>query len=103
MFVLLLKYVKPLDEVERLMPAHREFLDRFYREGKFLCSGPREPRTGGVILANVANDVEAMKIVVEDPFFSEKVAEYEVIRFTPTRAADAFEAFVKAPAAAAAR
>ena len=29
----LLKYIKPLEEVERLMPAHKEFLDRFYREG----------------------------------------------------------------------
>ena len=103
MFVLLLKYIKPIEEVERLMPAHREFLDRFYREGKFICSGPREPRTGGVILADVANQVEAMKIVVEDPFFSEKVAEYEVICFAPTRAAEAFEAYVKEPAAAAAR
>ena len=93
MFVLITKYVKPLDEVERLMPAHQEFLDRFYREGKFIASGPREPRTGGVILADVASELEAMKIVCEDPFFTEKVAEYEVIRFTPTRADERFAPF----------
>jgi uncharacterized protein YciI len=94
MVVLVLKYVKPLEDVERLMPAHREFLDRFYREGKFICSGPREPRTGGVILANVANEVEAMKIVVDDPFFTEKVAEYEVIRFNPTKHDPRFAPFL---------
>lgn len=98
MVVLLLKYVKPLEEVERLMPAHLEFLDRFYREGKFVASGPREPRTGAVILADVSSELEAMKIVVEDPFFTEKVADYEVVRFTPTRNDPRFAAF--APAAA---
>lgn len=94
MVVLLLKYIKPAEDVERLLPAHREFLDRYYRSGKFIVSGPREPRTGGVIVANVANEVEAMKIVVEDPFFTEKIAEYEVIRFTPTRNDPRFAAFV---------
>ena len=94
MVVLLLKYIKPIEEVERLTPAHREFLQRYYREGKLIVSGPREPRTGGVILANVANEVEAMKIIVEDPFFTEKVAEYEVIRFSPSHHDPRFAPFV---------
>ena len=94
MVVLLLKYIKPMEEVERLTPAHREFLQRYYREGKLIVSGPREPRTGGVILANVASEVEAMKMVVEDPFFTEKVAEYEVILFNPTHHDPRFGPFV---------
>lgn len=98
MVVLLLKYVKPIEEVERLMPAHREFLDRGFREGKFIASGERVPRTGAVILADVASELEAMKLVVDDPFFSEKVAEYEVVRFTPTRHDPRFAAFVPAAA-----
>jgi uncharacterized protein YciI len=99
MFLLLSKYIKPIDEVERLLPAHREFLDRFYREGKLVCSGPRDPRTGGVILADVDSEVEAMKIVVEDPFFTEKVAHYELVRFTITRSDPRFAAFVEGAAA----
>jgi uncharacterized protein YciI len=99
MFLLLSKYLKPLDEVERLMPEHRAFLDRFYREGKLVCSGPREPRTGGVILADVDSEVEAMKIVVEDPFFSEKVAHYELVRFNVTRSDPRLAAFVESAAA----
>src|SRR3954454_3608700 len=99
MVLLLLKYVKPIDEVERLLPAHRAFLDRFYREGKLILSGPREPRTGGVILADVDSELEAMKIVVEDPFFTEKVADYELVRFTITRSDPRFAAFVESAAA----
>ncbi len=94
MVVLVLKYVKPAEDVERLLPAHRDWLRRHYRDGKFICSGPREPRTGGVILANVANEVEAMKLVVDDPFFTEKVAEYEVIRFAPTMHDPRFAPFI---------
>jgi uncharacterized protein YciI len=99
MFLMLLKYIKPLDEVERLMPEHKAFLDRFYREGKLVCSGPREPRTGGVIMADVDSEVEAMKIVVEDPFFAEKVAHYELIRFNVTRSDPRFAAFAEGAAA----
>jgi uncharacterized protein YciI len=94
MYVLLLKYIKPLDDVERLAPGHRAFLDRFYREGKFIASGPRNPPAGSVIIADVENELEAMKIVVEDPFFTGKVADYELIRFTPTQHDPRFAPFV---------
>ena len=99
MVLFLLRYVKPIDEVERLMPKHRAFLDRCYREGKLVFSGEREPRTGGVILADVDTELEAMKIVVEDPFFSEKVADYELIRFDVSRSDPRFSAFVQGAAA----
>ena len=81
MYVILLRYLKPIEEVERLMPAHREFLDRFYREGKIIVSGPREPRTGGVMIANVDTERAVSEIIAEDPYFTEGIAEYEPIRF----------------------
>jgi len=94
MFLLLLKYIKPIEDVERVRPAHREFLDTLYAQGKLVVSGPREPQTGGVILANVATEVEAMKMIVDDPYFIEKVADYELIRFTPTKNDPRFAPFL---------
>jgi uncharacterized protein YciI len=94
MFVLLLKYIKPVEDVERVRPAHRAYLDGLYAQGKLIVSGPREPLTGGVIFANVPNEVEAMKMIVDDPFFTEKVADYELIRFTPTKHDARFQPFV---------
>jgi hypothetical protein len=41
MFLLLLKYKVPIEQVERVTPAHREFLDQGYRAEKLLVSGPR--------------------------------------------------------------
>lgn len=98
MFVFVLKYLQPLEEVERWLPEHRAWLDRFYKAGKLIVSGPREPRTGGVILADVDSELEAMKIIVEDPFFTEKIADYELIRFTPTKHDPRFAPFLRAAA-----
>lgn len=94
MFVLLLKYLKPLDEVDVHRPAHLEFLERYYREKKFICSGRKDPPTGGVILANVGTEIEATKIICEDPYFVHGVAEYEAIHFTPGRFDPEFAPFV---------
>ncbi|MDD7039160.1 MAG: YciI family protein, partial [Alistipes senegalensis] len=48
MFIVRLTYKKPLAEVERHLAAHREYLDRHYADGAFLCSGPQNPRSGGI-------------------------------------------------------
>jgi uncharacterized protein YciI len=67
MFLLLLKYKVPIEQVERVTPAHREFLDQGYRAEKLLVSGPRVPRTGGVIVARVKTREEVDALIHEDP------------------------------------
>ena len=81
MFVLLLKYKVPIEQVERVTPAHREFLERGYRAEKLIVSGPRVPRTGGVIVARVKTREEVDAFIQEDPFFKEGIADYEVVEF----------------------
>lgn len=87
MFAILLNYIKPLSEVDRLVGEHREFLERYYASGHFLLSGRKEPRTGGVILCNAQTRAEVETIVANDPFHREQVAEYEIIEFLPSMAA----------------
>lgn len=94
MFVFSLTYVKPLSEVERVLPDHVRFLDRYYDLGKFVCSGRKNPRTGGVILCAATDATEAEAIMREAPFFIEGIARYEVIEFQPSKYAEAFRAFV---------
>ena len=55
MFVILVNYIEPLNEIDAHLEAHRRFLDEGYAAGYFLVSGPRVPRTGGVILAKAAS------------------------------------------------
>jgi uncharacterized protein YciI len=94
MFVLVLTYVRPLEEVDRLVAGHKAYLERNYAAGRFIVSGRREPRTGGVILARAASAAEIEAVIAEDPFTSEGVARYDVIEFLPGTWADEFAAFI---------
>lgn len=69
MFLIIVDYKKPLEEVERYLAEHRAFLDRYFAQGKLLCTGPQNPRTGGVIVSKAANRAEAEAFTREDPFF----------------------------------
>ncbi|MDR6121059.1 uncharacterized protein YciI [Bacillus sp. SLBN-46] len=94
MFVILLNYIKPLEEVEKELEAHRTYLNKYYSLQKFICSGRQNPRVGGVILSNAENREEVETIIQEDPFYSKNIATYEIIEFTPTMHAEGFEQFI---------
>ncbi|MGE4421841.1 MAG: YciI family protein [Pseudodesulfovibrio sp.] len=87
MFILRLTYVKPLSEIDRLIPPHREYLAKYYASGNFLFSGRQEPRTGGVIIARAGSRAEVEALIKEDPFLIEGVAEYEIVEFVPAMTA----------------
>jgi len=88
MFIVLLQYIKPIEEIDRLIPEHRRFLDRHYGNGTFLLSGRQEPRTGGVILAKADSKTTLQRLLEEDPFFIAGVATYQIVEFIPTMVAD---------------
>lgn len=94
MFILALKYVKPLEEVDMALKAHIEYLEKYYSLKKFICSGRRNPRIGGVILCNAKDRNEVETIIKEDPFYIKEIAEYEIIEFTPSKYAEGFEKFI---------
>ncbi|MEP2705905.1 MAG: YciI family protein [Roseibium sp.] len=90
LFVIDLTYVAPLEEVDRLVESHRAFLKANYDAGCFLVSGPKDPRIGGVILARGQSCEEIERIIENDPFKRECVADYAVIQFVPVMSADDF-------------
>lgn len=81
MFVIMVNYIKPLSEIDAHLEAHRRFLDEGYAEGCFLASGPRVPRTGGVILAKAASTEELKAFIKKDPFNRAGVATYDIVEF----------------------
>jgi uncharacterized protein YciI len=85
MFVVVLKYVKSLDEVDKRVKDHVAHVDRHFSAGRFLASGSRVPRTGGVILARGESIDEVRAAVEADPFVAEGLAEYEIFEFRPSR------------------
>lgn len=88
MFITILKYKKPLEEVDRFLQAHRDFLARHYAAGNLIASGPRTPRIGGVIMIKAAGSEAVDAIIAEDPFKINGIADYQIVEFTPTLFAD---------------
>jgi uncharacterized protein YciI len=86
-FALIVTYTAPADDVERLLPDHKAFLDNHYADGTFLISGRQVPRTGGFILAAGDDRAAIERIVATDPFVTGGVATYTVIQVEPTKAA----------------
>ncbi|MFH2114002.1 MAG: YciI family protein [Spirochaetota bacterium] len=91
MFVISSVYKKPVELIDAHVKAHREFLDRYYEKGIFITSGPKEPRTGGIILAKTGSKEELMKIMAEDPFSIHGISEYEYTEFKATKSGKGLE------------
>ena len=92
MFVVLLHYIQPLSVVETYVQEHRDYLDRHYAAGHFVASGPQVPRIGGVILARGLSRQELDTVLAEDPFYRERIAQYQVIEFEPSKLAAGLKA-----------
>ena len=95
MFIVNLTFVKPLEEVEKHLAEHIKFLNKYYTINKFICSGRKNPRTGGVILCNAKNMEEVNEIISEDPFNKNSIANYDVVEFQPTKYTEDFKVFVE--------
>ena len=86
MFVVLLHYQVPLEQVDAHIEGHHAFLKKYYDEGKFILSGPRVPREkGGLIIMDASMRGRVAQIMNEDPFIQHGVATYEMIAFEPSQ------------------
>ena len=84
--VVVLTYVKPLDQVDAQLAAHVEWLKQGYAAGIFLASGRKIPRSGGVILAK-GDDMDGLQNwLSQDPFQQSGVAKVEIVPFEATMA-----------------
>jgi uncharacterized protein YciI len=81
--------------VERHIPQHTVFLQKHYEEGKFIASGRKEPRTGGIIIADAGSKNELEQIISEDPFYIHHIADYEITEFIPSKYNENFKFFIK--------
>ena len=88
MFVIELVYKAPLEEIDAHMRAHMTFLRKQYAAGRFLVSGRKIPRDGGIILAVGKSRDEIEALMQEDPFCKNGLADCRVIEFRVSQRAD---------------
>ena len=90
MFIVSLTYIVDLEEVDKLLPKHIEYLKKQYEEGTFIASGRKIPRTGGVIFSKLDTIKELEKVLNQDPFKINNLAKYEIQEFIPSMTSDDF-------------
>ncbi len=88
MFIVGLTYLVDLDVVDEHLEEHKKYLEEYKNKGIFLASGRKEPRTGGIIFAQVESKESLLSILKEDSFYRSKIAKYSIIEFEPTMLAD---------------
>jgi uncharacterized protein YciI len=85
-FVVEATYSAPIERVREATARHREWLDRGYEAGLFLCSGPKtNPPVGGYLVAR-AETIEVLQTMfAEEPFNKEGLATFTFTEFNPVK------------------
>jgi uncharacterized protein YciI len=84
-FIIEVTYTAPLDQIDANVTEHRAFLQTGYDKGWLLCSGPQNPRTGGMIVARAPSLDELKNFCNQDPFIQRKLASYRFVEFNPVK------------------
>ena len=84
-FAIEITYTAALPEIDRVLPAHRAFLQTGYDRGLLLMSGPQNPRTGGVLIARAPSRAELEAFLRNDPYQVQGLATYRFIEFNPVK------------------
>lgn len=85
-FVLEGEYLVPFEEIAPLIPKHREFLQRGYDAGHFLCSGPQIPARGGFLLARAESREKLDELLAEEPFTKARKLRFSrITEFNPVQ------------------
>ena len=87
MFLIELTYKAALAEIDRHMKAHVVFLNQHYAAGRFVVSGRKIPREGGIIVAIGGARREIEALMRADPFVARGLAEVRVVEFRASQRA----------------
>ncbi|MGJ0451641.1 MAG: YciI family protein [Methylocystis sp.] len=83
-FLILLSYTKPLDEVDRWLDDHKAWVKQGFDDGVFVLSGGQRPRVGGAIIAVGDTREQVETRAAQDPFIDRGVATAQVIEVRPS-------------------
>jgi uncharacterized protein YciI len=78
-------YAAPIEQVREATARHRAWLQKGYDDGLFLCSGPKEPPTGGYLVARAASAEVLKSMFEEEPFTRECLATFTFTEFQPVK------------------
>lgn len=98
LFLMICTYIKPISEIEKIRPLHREYLQEGCKNKKLFLSGPHKEHKGnlgGVLIGKFDCIEDANLFTKNDPYCLNNVAIYEVIEFEALIYDDILKAYFK--------
>ncbi len=93
-FIINLHFTQPFDTFGDVVPAHRAFLQTGYERGLLLMSGPKQDKTGGIIVARAKSELLLHELMSQDPYLIHGLAHHEIIPFSAVKRASLVENWV---------
>lgn len=93
-FLIDITYIKPLEKIAEILSQHREYLQAGYDSAVILYSGPKNPKTGGIVLARAESKKEIELFIASDPYKKNNCAEYRITEFDPVKRQSFMESWV---------
>lgn len=84
-FVIQTTFNVPFEQLGDALTEHRAFLQHGYDRGWILCSGPQNPRVGGIIVVRGPSLADLQAFFAEDPYQKKGLAQYRFIEFEPVK------------------
>ncbi|NPV75486.1 MAG: hypothetical protein HPY59_03835 [Anaerolineae bacterium] len=84
-FIVDIRYTAPIEKIEQIVAQHRQYLQFGFDQGWLLFSGPKNPRTGGVVVARFPSHEEMEVFFKQDPYCINGCAEYTFTEFNPVK------------------
>jgi uncharacterized protein YciI len=84
-FLIEITYKVPTEKLDEFVALHRSFLQTGYDSGLLLCSGPQEPRVGGIVLARAESKQVLIEFFANDPYQKNEIADYRFVEFNPVK------------------
>jgi uncharacterized protein YciI len=92
--IALIRYRRPLDEVQTALDAHRAYLRSLQEKGLLIAAGPLDPWTGGALLLRVPDNAPQAaldQIRDGDPYTQKGFVQYEVWPWKPVLGKEALD------------
>ena len=80
-----LNFLKPFSSFGDVVPQHRAFLQTGYDNGLLLMSGPRDDKTGGIVVARAPDLPTLQSFFEQDPYKLNGLAEHRFVGFTAAK------------------
>jgi len=90
LYIVLLTYMRPIEEVNAHLDTHRDWLIEYSKKGNIVVAGPLEDRKGGALLACCKDRAELDSMLATDSFHIHRLVDYEVRAFSGALRAEAF-------------